>query len=126
MPALYNDEVIIPALLNRGKSIEDARDYAIVGCVEPAPQGYEYGWSGGTGDAPFFSMPACLEYAINDGKNLLTGAQAGPPTGSLTEFSSFDEVKRAYAEQIKYFVDHFAVITNPTDLVHREFVITAK
>jgi len=120
MPALYNDEVIIPALLNRGKSIEDARAYAIVGCVEPGPQGYEYGWSGGTGDAPFFSMPACLEYAINDGKNLLTGAQAGPKTGSLADFTSFEEVKAAYTKQIAFFVDHFAVITNTADLVHQQ------
>lgn len=120
MPALYNDEVIIPALLNRGKSIEDARDNAIVGCVEPGPQGYEYGWSGGTGDAPFFSLPACLEYAINDGKNLMTGVQVGPKTGSLSDFKSFDEVKAAYVTQVQYFVDHFAVITNTADLVHQE------
>ena len=120
MPALYNDEVIIPGLLNRGKSIEDARDYAIVGCVEPGPQGYEYGWSGGNGDNPYFSLPACLEYAINDGKSLKTGMQAGPSTGSLADFKSFEEVKKAYEKQVKYFVDHFAVITNTADLVHQD------
>lgn len=120
MPALYNDEVILPALLNRGKSIEDARDYAIVGCVEPGPQGYEYGWSGGTGDAPFFSMPACLEYAINDGKNMLTDVQVGPQTGNLGEFTSFDQVKTAYEKQVGYFVDQFAVITNTADLTHQQ------
>lgn len=122
MPALYNDEVIVPGLLNRGKSIEDARDYAIVGCVEPGAQGYEYAWSGGTGDAPFFSMPACLEYALNDGKSLVTGKQCGPKCGSLADFKSFDDVKHAYEEQIGYFVDHFAVITNCADLVHRDVV----
>jgi len=100
MPALYNDEVIIPALLNRGKSIEDARDYAIVGCVEPGPQGCEYGWSGGNGDHPYFSLPACLEYAINDGKSLKTGIQAGPSTGSLADFKSFEEVKKAYENRL--------------------------
>ena len=120
MPALYSDEVIVPALLNRGKSIEDARDYAIVGCVEPGPQGYEYGWSGGTGDAPFFNLPACLEYAINDGKSLKTGVQVGPKTGSLANFNSFEEVKAAYEKQVKFFVDHFAVITNTADLVHQD------
>jgi formate C-acetyltransferase len=120
MPALYNDEVIIPALLNRGKTIEDARAYAIVGCVEPGPQGYEYGWSGGTGDAPFFSMPACLEYAINDGKSLITGAQAGPKTGSLAESTRFDDVQAAYEKQVQYFVDQFAVITNTADLIHQQ------
>jgi formate C-acetyltransferase len=120
MPALYNDEVIIPGLLNRGKSIEDARDYAIVGCVEPGPQGYEYGWSGGTGDAPFFNLPSCLEYAVNDGKSLISGVQVGPRTGSLDEFSDFGDVKTAYVKQVKYFVDHFAVITNTADLIHQQ------
>lgn len=122
MPAFFNDEVIIPALLNRGRELEDARDYAIVGCVEPACQGNEYGWTGGTGDAPFFSLPACLELAINDGVNMLTGAKAGPATGDLASFSSFDEVKEAYVKQLQYFVDHFAVITNVVDLAHMQLV----
>ncbi|MGO2084016.1 glycyl radical protein [Vagococcus sp.] len=120
MPALYNDEVIIPGMLNRGKSIEDARDYAIIGCVEPGAQGYEYAWSGGTGDAPFFSMPACLEYAINDGKNLMTGKQAGLQTGKLSEFETFEDVKTAFEKQLQYFVDHFTLITNTADIVHQE------
>ncbi len=97
MPAFFNDEVIIPALLNRGRELEDARDYAIVGCVEPACQG-------------------------NDGVNMLTGAKAGPATGDLASFSSFDEVKEAYVKQLQYFVDHFAVITNVVDLAHMQLV----
>ncbi|MBP8983729.1 MAG: glycyl radical protein [Coprothermobacter sp.] len=122
MPAFYNDEVIIPALLNRGRELEDARDYAIVGCVEPACQGFEYGWCGGTGDAPFFSLPACLELAINNGVNMLTGVKSGPATGDLASFSSFDEVKEAYVKQVQYFVDHFAVITNVGDLANMQLV----
>jgi formate C-acetyltransferase len=121
MPALYNDEVIIPGMLNRGKSVEDARDYAIIGCVEPGVQGYEYGWCGGNGDHPFFSMPACLEYALNDGKNMLTGAQTGPKTGLLSDFETFEELQNAYDIQVQYFIDHFTVITNAADLVNQEF-----
>lgn len=120
MPAFYNDEIIIPALLNRGRELADARDYAVVGCVEPGCQGYEYGWSGGTGDAPFFSLPGCLELAINNGASLLTGEQAGPATGDLAGFTSFEEVKEAYVKQTQYFVDHFAVITNVVDLAHMQ------
>jgi len=120
MPALHNDEVIIPALLNRGKPLEDARSYSIVGCVEPAIQGYDLGCTGGTGDAPFFNMAACLEYAINDGKSLMSGVQVGPRTGSLADFRDFDEVRAAYEKQIKFFVDTFAVITNNADLMHRQ------
>ncbi len=34
IPQIFNDEVVVPAFLNRGVSLEDARDYAVVGCVE--------------------------------------------------------------------------------------------
>ncbi len=121
MPSVHNDEVIIPALINRGKSLEDAREYAIVGCVEPAVQGYDFPWSAGIGDAPFFSTTACLEYAINDGKSLLSGVQVGPQTGSIADFKDFEEVKEAYEKQMKYFIDNFVVITNTVDLLHRKF-----
>ena len=43
-PSFFNDEVIIPGMLNRGIPIEDARDYQPLGCVEPDVAGREYGW----------------------------------------------------------------------------------
>ena len=39
LPAYYNDEVIIPALMSRGVTLEDARNYNIIGCVEPQAPG---------------------------------------------------------------------------------------
>ena len=51
MPAYYNDEVIIPALVSRGLTLEDARDYGIIGCVEPQKGGKTEGWH----DAAFFN-----------------------------------------------------------------------
>ena len=36
LPAFFNDEVIIPSMLNIGYSYEDAVDYGMVGCVEQA------------------------------------------------------------------------------------------
>ncbi len=44
LPAYYNDEVIIPALQNRGLTLEDAREYNIIGCVEPQKAGKTEGW----------------------------------------------------------------------------------
>ena len=52
LPAYYNDEVIIPALMSRGLTLEDARDYNIIGCVEPQKAGKTDGWH----DAAFFNM----------------------------------------------------------------------
>jgi formate C-acetyltransferase len=65
MPAYYNDEVTIPSLTNRGLTLEDARDYCIIGCVEPQKMGKTEGWH----DAAFFNMAKVLELALNDGKD---------------------------------------------------------
>ena len=50
LPAYYNDEVIIPSLMSRGLTLRDARDYNIIGCVEPQKSGKTEGWH----DAAFF------------------------------------------------------------------------
>jgi formate C-acetyltransferase len=118
MPALYNDKAIIPGMLKRGKTLEDARDYGIVGCVEPAVGGYEWSWAGGQGTQLYLNLPIVLEYAYNGGKSLMTGKQAGPKTGSLATFQTFEEVKEAYATQLQFFVDQMAVITNIVDVLH--------
>lgn len=44
LPAYYNDEVIIPSLMSRGLTLQDARDYNIIGCVEPQKSGKTEGW----------------------------------------------------------------------------------
>ena len=63
LPAYYNDEVIIPALQNRGLSLEDAREYNIIGCVEPQKAGKTEGWH----DAAFFNMCRPLELVFANG-----------------------------------------------------------
>jgi len=128
MPAWYNDEVIIPAMLNRGRSIEDANDYCIIGCVEPDVWGREYGWH----DAMFFNLNFCLELALNDGKCLNcsskcmiydqcvgAGEQLGLKTGKLSDYKTFDEVKAAYEKQVKYFVHLAQEFNNAEDAGHQ-------
>ncbi len=78
LPAMYNDECIIPALTNRGITLHDARDYGLIGCVEPEPQGLEYGWH----DSAFFNAAKILELAIHNGKN--KGVQVGTQSGDVT------------------------------------------
>jgi pyruvate-formate lyase len=65
-PKIFNDDVVIPAMTNAGRTLEDARDYSVVGCVEVDAGGREYGWH----DAAYFSMAKVLELAINNGKCL--------------------------------------------------------
>lgn len=81
MPQLFNDEAVIPALMEKGISQEDARNYAIVGCVELSTMGNSLGWS----DAAMFNLVKALELALNDGKCMLSGIQMGAHTGTLAD-----------------------------------------
>lgn len=117
MPAYYNDEVIIPALTNRGVSLEDARDYGMIGCVEPQKGGKTDGWH----DAAFFNLARVLEMTINNGRdNMNGGKQLGPKTGEFTQFTSFDQVMEAYKKQMQYFVKQLVNADNCVDIAHSE------
>ena len=120
MPAIFNDEVIIPQLISRGISLKDARNYAIVGCVEPSIPGKEFPRCGGTGSASFFNLAQCFLLAINNVVNPLTGQKVGLALGDLSTFKSFDEVKESYQKQIEYFVDWHVTLTNMWDIVNQQ------
>lgn len=114
LPAMYNDECIIPALTNRGISLHDARDYGLIGCVEPEPQGLEYGWH----DSAFFNAAKILELTINNGMN--KGVQVGPKSGDVTTFTCMDQMYDAFKTQMDYFIYHVVQADNCVDLAHRE------
>ncbi|WML55287.1 glycyl radical protein [Neobacillus sp. PS3-12] len=114
MPAYYNDEVIIPSLVSRGVSLSDARDYGVIGCVEPQKGGKTEGWH----DAAFFNMAKVLEITINNG--FIDGKQLGLQTGEFTSFTSFEEFLNAYQQQMEYFVKLLVNADNSVDLAHGE------
>ncbi|MEG0133990.1 MAG: pyruvate formate lyase family protein, partial [Clostridium sp.] len=114
LPAFYNDEVIIPMLINQGLTLEDARDYAIVGCVEPQKPGKTDGWY----DAAFFNLAKVLELSINSG--MIDGVQVSPRTCDFTEFKDLDDLINAYKEQMKYFVSQMIAADNCVDIAHAE------
>ncbi len=117
-PAWYNDRVVIPAILSRGLTLEDARDYGIIGCVEPQVGGKTEGWH----DAAFFSMSKVLELALNDGFDPLGKKQLGPQTGTVSDFNSFDDVVAAYQKQMEFFVELLCHSDNAVDLAHAKNV----
>lgn len=114
LPAYYNDEVIIPMLVNNGITLEDARDYGIVGCVEPQVPAKTDGWY----DAAFFNLAKVLEMTINNGN--INGIQYGPRTGNFTEFKNTDEILEAYKKQTEYFVSKMISADNCVDIAHAE------
>ncbi len=122
LPAFQNDEIIITQLMNSGVSLEDARNYAIVGCVEPASPGNSFPCCGGTGAASFLNLPQALLLALNNGVHPLTGKQVGPRTGDLSTFGSFEELKEAYVTQVHHFVDWHVTLTNMCELINRQYM----
>lgn len=105
---LFNDEVIIPTLCKDGLPLSEARNYGIVGCVEPNP----YGNSLSISNACYFNLAKCLELALNNGRCLLTGDLMGPATGDPSTFSSFKELLDAFQTQVSYFVSKMAKSLN--------------
>lgn len=114
VPAMYNDEVIIPALVNRGVTLGDARSYCIIGCVEPQCPHKTEGWH----DAAFFNVAKVFEITLNNGK--VGDQQLGPVTGDITTFTSIDDFFTAFTKQIKYFVHYLAEADNCVDIAHAE------
>ena len=114
VPAFYNDEVIILALVSRGVALKDARDYCIIGCVEPQAGHRTEGWH----DAAFFNIAKVLEITLNNGR--CNGKQLGPKTGELEELDSMEKILAAYQQQMEYFVRHLAKADNAVDYAHME------
>ncbi|WP_331463163.1 glycyl radical protein [Konateibacter massiliensis] len=114
LPAYYNDEVIIPALVNRGVSLKDARTYNIIGCVEPQKAGKTDGWH----DAAFFNMLRPLEMVFFNGYD--NGEKIGLQTGDVAEMKTFEEFYTAYKEQMKYFIGLMVNADNAIDLAHAQ------
>ena len=114
LPAYYNDEVIIPALQNRGLTLEDARDYNIIGCVEPQKAAKTDGWH----DAAFFNMLRPLEMVFSEGYD--KGELIGKRTAPVTKMSTFEEFLGAYREQMNYFIELLVNADNAIDRAHAE------
>ena len=114
LPAYYNDEVIIPALQNRGLSLEDARDYNIIGCVEPQKAGKTEGWH----DAAFFNMCRPLELVFSNGMD--KDEMVGIPTGDVAQMKTFDEFFDAYKKQMEYCISLLVNADNAIDVAHAE------
>lgn len=114
LPAMYNDEVIIPAMQNRGVTLADARNYDVIGCVEPSiPHKTE-----GQHDAAFFNVAKILEITLNNGR--LNDKQFGPQTGEIESFKSTAELLVAFEKQLEYFVRLLIEACNCADMAHGE------
>ena len=98
MPAIFNDEALIPALERLGIPSHDAHDYTNDGCWEviiPGRTNFVF---------QRLSLMLCLEWALNRGRSRLDGTQRGPDTGDPRAFFSYDEVWQAFLTQLDVMV----------------------
>lgn len=98
MPALFNDETLVPALERLGIPGPDARDYTNDGCWEVIIPGRT--------DFVFqrLSLMLCLEWALNRGRSRLDGLQQGPDAGDPRAFTSYEQVWQAFLTQLDAMV----------------------
>ena len=96
LPAFFNDDAIVPALVSWGIAPEDARDYTNDGCWEIIVAGRN--------DFYFdrFNMLRCLEWALNRGRSRADGKREAPDPGDPDSFASYDEVYGAFLHELHY------------------------
>jgi pyruvate formate-lyase/glycerol dehydratase family glycyl radical enzyme len=108
-PSIHNDKTMIEALVHEGFTLEDARDWAATGCVEPTIVGKHYGHT----NCMLLNMVAPLEMALNNGVIPLTGEKAGIETGDVRiNFVNFEDFLNAYKAQLKYLAEQSIEINN--------------
>lgn len=115
-PACHFDDTHIKMMLAKGVSMEDARDYCLMGCVEPQKSGRLYQWT----STAYTQWPICIELVLNHGKTLWYGKQVCPDLGDLSQFKTYEQFEAAVKEQIKYITKWSSVATVITQRVHRE------
>ncbi len=98
MPAVFNDDEKVISLLDKGKSLVDARTGGINGCVEPAAQGCDHMASSG-----YVNLAKCLELALNSGRSMTTDKKYGP--NGKNSFESMEDVWQALEAQIEAAVN---------------------
>ena len=118
MPQFFNDKAIIGPMMDLGISEKDARDYAIVGCVELTTQGNNLGWS----DAAMFNLNKVLELTLTGGKCLITGEQIAPNRGCLTDYETFEDLEAVFKEHLDYFMDKMILACEEVEKAHMDLL----
>ena len=115
-PIIHNDKTMIDALVHQGIKVEDARDWAATGCVEPTITGKHYGHT----NCMLLNMVAPMEMALNNGAHPVMGDKIGPETGDVaSSFPTYEDFLNAYKIQLKYLIEQSIEINNYLGYAHQ-------
>ena len=117
VPAVFNDEATVKSLVANGYPLEEARNYAPVGCVEPALPGKSFFST----DAALVNLPVCLELALNRGRQFGSRKLAGYPVADARTFGSIDEVTGAFTAQVNCMVSRLVENIQVVEKGNRDF-----
>ncbi len=121
IPAFFNDRENIQTLVNQGETLEHARDYAVIGCVELGSAGRDYSAS----SSIFMMMYSILHMALHNGRTPVTGDQPlWEATGDPETFTDFEDLWNAYAAQTRHMADNAVALNNTYGKVHQEWLPT--
>jgi len=121
VPAFHNDVVDIETLKNQGVNERDARDYAVIGCVEIGPSGKSYDAS----SSIMFNLVSAMELTLYNGKRPVTGDQLmSIETGDPSSFSAFEEFWEAFKRQLKFLIGNAIELNECFGRAHQELLPT--
>lgn len=113
MPALNNDEVIIPSFMRWGVAEEDAYNYSAIGCVETAVPGK---WGYRCTGMSYVNFPRILLVAMNDGVDLTSGKRFTKGYGKFEDMTSFEELMKAWDLTVREMTRYSVIVENAIDL----------
>jgi formate C-acetyltransferase len=117
-PSFFNDMALLPMLENWEVPAEDARDYAVSGCVYIELPGKNIARRALGG----FNLPLAMWYALNQGVNRATGEQIGARTPDPLTFTSIDDVMSAYLEQVDFFFGRLCIVQNTSQSLYEKYL----
>lgn len=115
-PACHFDDTHIKMMLAKGISVEDARDYCMMGCVEPQKSGRLYQWT----STSYTQWPICIELTLNHGVPLWYGKQVTPDLGDPEQYKTYEEFDAAVKKTIYYVTKWTDVATVISQRVARD------
>lgn len=114
-PGFFNDATAIKMALAKGGTIEEARDWTIVGCIQAGPGG---GGTDGSPDAGYVNMGKMVEFVLHDGVDPRTGKLMGLRTGDPRTFTDTEQFKDALKQQIIHAYDQIRIGYNLMQSIH--------
>lgn len=112
MPALNNDEIIIPSFINWGVKEEDAYNYSAIGCVETAVPGK---WGYRCTGMSYINFPRVLLCAMNNGVDLTSGKRFTKGYGYFTEMETYGDLLAAWNKTVREMTRYSVIVENAID-----------